>query len=160
MFLLILTNFFCLFRFYLCYKGTGRVGLAGDGKNRPKRRVRCVIWAILGMFSFFLRVFTHFFSLFRFYSCYKVTGRVGLAGDEKNGPKQRVLHCLGHRYVFFYFLRVLLIFSVLFGFYLHFKTTGRVGLGSDEKNGPKRRVLRCLVQRYVFFFISRFSYFN
>ena len=57
--LLVLTNFFCLFRFYSCYKGTGRVGLAGDEKNRPKRRVRRVIWAI-GMSSFFLRVFTHF----------------------------------------------------------------------------------------------------
>ena len=46
------TNFFCLFRFYLCYKGTRRVGLDGYGKNRPKQRVRHVIWAI-GMFSFF-----------------------------------------------------------------------------------------------------------
>ena len=53
------TDFFCLFRFYLCYKEMGRVGLDGDEKNRPKQRVRRVIWAI-GMSSFFLRIFTHF----------------------------------------------------------------------------------------------------
>ena len=53
------TDFFCLFRFYSCYKETGRVGLDGDVKNRPKRHVRHVIWAI-GMSSFFLRIFTHF----------------------------------------------------------------------------------------------------
>ena len=76
--------------------------MAGDGKNGPKQRVRRVIWAILGMFLFFLRVFTHFFCLFRFYSCYKVTGRVGLGGDEKNGPKQHVLRRLVQRYVFFF----------------------------------------------------------
>ena len=52
-------------------------------------------------FFVFLLILTNFFCLFRFYSCYKWTGRVGLAGDEKNGPKRRVLHCLGHRYVFF-----------------------------------------------------------
>ena len=143
-------NFFCLFRFYLCYKETGRVGLDGDEKNGPKWRIRRVIWAILGMFSFFLHVFTHFFCLFGFYSCYKGTGRVGLASDEKNGPKRRVWRCLGHRYVFFYFLCVLLIFSVLFRFYLHFKTTGRVGLNSDEKNGPKGI--------YIFFYFAFFLF--
>ena len=100
-----------------------------------------------------------FYVTFRFYSCYKGMGRVGLAGNEKNGPKRRILRCLGHRYVFFYFLRVLLIFSVLFRFYLHFKMMGKVGLGGNEKNRPKQCILRHLVQRYVFFFISRFSYF-
>ena len=90
------TNFFCLFRFYLCYKGTGRVGLNGDGKNRPKQCVRCVIWAI-GMSSFFfifLLILTNFFCLFRFYSCYKEMRRVVLDSDGKNGPKRCVRHII------------------------------------------------------------------
>ena len=97
----------------------------------------------------FLLILTNFFCLFRFNSCYKGTGRVGLAGDEKN--QMTCLALFGLQVCLFYFLYVLLIFSVLFRFYLHFKMTGRVGLGGDEKNGPKGM---------YFFFIRIFSYFN
>ena len=77
-------------------------GLAVMRKNGPKQRVWCRLGQ--GYVFFFLSCFTHFFGLFRLYSHYKETGKVGLAGDDNNGSKQCVLHRLDQRYVFFYFI--------------------------------------------------------
>ena len=63
----------------------------------------------------FLHVLLIFSVLFRFYLHFKTKGRVGLGGDEKNGPKQRVLRHLDQRYVFFLF-RVFLILTNIFCF--------------------------------------------
>ena len=104
------TDFFCLFRFYSCYKETGRAGLDGDEKNRPKQRVRHVIWAI-GMSSLFLLILTNLFCLLRFYSCYKGTRRVGLDGDRKNRPKRRVRRVIWAIGMFSFFLRVFTHFN-------------------------------------------------
>ena len=63
----------------------------------------CVVWATGMFFFYFLRVLLLFSVLFRFYLHFKMTGRVGLGGDEKNGPKQCVLRHLVQRYVFFFY---------------------------------------------------------
>ena len=97
-----------------------------------------------------------FFVFFRFYSSSKMMGRIRLGSDVKNGPKQRVLHRLGHRYVVFFSFMFYLSFFVLFRFYLCSKTTGRVGLGGDEKNGPKQCKMHCLGHRYVPFLLLMF----
>ena len=39
--------------------------------------------------------------LFRSYSCFKMTGRFGLAGDKKNRPKQCIWCCLALGVFFF-----------------------------------------------------------
>ena len=51
--LLILTNIFCLFGFYLCLTTTGSIWLGGDEKNGPKQRVRRVVWAKGRWFLFY-----------------------------------------------------------------------------------------------------------
>ena len=112
-----------------------------------------------------LLILTNFFCLSRFYLHYKTTGKVWLGCNEENGPKQRVLRCLGQRYVFFILFCVLHNLTnifCLFRFYSCLTTTrfyscskmvGRVQLGSDNKNGPKQCVLRRLGHRYVIFIL-------
>ena len=97
---------FMFYLFYLFYLGSicvlkrwaglGWVAMRKMGPND----MFCVVWAI-GMW-FFSFIFFLFF--FRFYLCSKTTDRVGLGGDEKNGPKRRKTRCLGHRYVSFLLL--------------------------------------------------------
>ena len=85
----------------------------------------CVVWAI-GMWFFFVHVLLVFFVFFRFYLCSKMTGRVGLGGDEKNRPKRCKMRCLGHRFVIFFFP---FVFNLFFLFYL-----GSVHVLNDGKD--------------------------
>ena len=65
--------------------------------------IRHVVWAKGTCFFFFhvLLILTYVFCFFRFYLCYKGTGRVGLAGDDDNGSRRCKMHLLDQRYVFF-----------------------------------------------------------
>ena len=63
-------------------------------KTGPDDAIR-VIWAI-GSFFFFFHVLWLLTTVYRFYLCYTGMGSHMEAGGNENGPKQCVLHCLGH----------------------------------------------------------------
>ena len=85
--LLNLTNFFCLLRFYLCLKTTKRIRFGCDEKKWAQM-TRLVSFGLrVCFFFFFFHVLLIFFGLFRLYSHYKETGKVGLAGNDNNRSK-------------------------------------------------------------------------
>ena len=79
--------------------------MAGDWKNRSKRRKTCRLDRRY-VFFYLFRVLLILTNVFRSYSRFITTGRIGLAGDEKNGPKRRQTRRLGPMCVFFFLLRV------------------------------------------------------
>ena len=82
-------SFFFVYLGSICIiKGQEGLGWAAIGKTGPND-ASCIVWAI-GKYFLFLRVLfilTISFCLFKSYSRYKWTRRVGLASDWKNGSK-------------------------------------------------------------------------
>ena len=72
-----------------------------------------------------------------------------------NGPKRRVSHRLGLRWVFFLFSSCFFfVFNDLHRYYGYSNGTVWFNAGNNNNNRPKRRVSRRLGPRWAFYFIS------
>ena len=89
---------------------------------RLEKRVQTTQDASFGpkvcFFIYLFRVLLILTNVFRSYSRFIMTGRIGLAGDEKNGPKRRQTCCLGPRCVFFFSSSCFCIITKIFYFIL------------------------------------------